>query len=116
MYAATNEAGGTSFRSRLKDKKFMFAGKTGSSQIKKFTALQRELEVKQEEIEYKDRDHALFVAFAPVDDPKYAISVVVEHGGTGSGSAAPLAKKIIKKTLERHSLRESFINSIGEQI
>ncbi len=116
MYAATNEAGGTSFRSRLKDKKFMFAGKTGSSQIKRFTALQRELEVKQEEIEYKDRDHALFVAFAPVDDPKYAISVVVEHGGTGSGSAAPIAKKVIKKTLERHSLRESFINSIGEEI
>ena len=116
MYAATNEAGGTSFRSRLKDKKFMFAGKTGSSQIKRFTALQRELEVKQEEIEYKDRDHALFVAFAPVDDPKYAISVVVEHGGTGSGSAAPIAKKVIKKTLERHSLRESFINTIGEQI
>ena len=116
MYAATNEAGGTSFRSRLKDKKFMFAGKTGSSQIKKFTELQRELEVKQEEIDYKDRDHALFVAFAPVSDPKYAISVVVEHGGTGSGAAAPIAKQVIKKTLERDSLRESFNSNLGEQI
>ena len=116
MYAATNEAGGTSFRSRLKDKKFMFAGKTGSSQIKKFTELQRELEIKQEEIDYKDRDHALFVAFAPVSDPKYAISVVVEHGGTGSGAAAPIAKQVIKKTLERDSLRESFNSNLGEQI
>ena len=116
MYAATNEAGGTSFRSRLKDKKFMFAGKTGSSQIKKFTELQRELEVKQEEIVYEDRDHALFVAFAPVSDPKYAISVVVEHGGTGSGAAAPIAKQVIKKTLERDSLRESFNSNLGEQI
>ena len=116
MYAATNEAGGTSYASRLSDKKFMFAGKTGSSQIKRFTALQRELEVKQEEIEYKDRDHALFVAFAPVDDPKYAISVVVEHGGTGSKAAAPIAKKVIKRVLERHSLRQSILNNPGEPI
>ena len=69
------------FRSRYNDQKFMFAGKTGSSQIKRFTELQRELEIKQKDIVYKDRDHALFVAFAPYSDPKYAISVVVEHGG-----------------------------------
>ena len=116
MFAATNEAGGTSFRSRYNDQKFMFAGKTGSSQIKRFTALQRELEIKQKDIEYKDRDHALFVAFAPYKDPKYAISVVVEHGGTGSGSAAPIAKKIIKKVLERDQLRENVKNLIGEEI
>ena len=116
MFAATNEAGGTSFRSRYNDQKFMFAGKTGSSQVKRFTALQRELEIKQKDIEYKDRDHALFVAFAPYKDPKYAISVVVEHGGTGSGSAAPIAKKIIKKVLERDQLRENVKNLVGEEI
>ena len=116
MFAATNEAGGTSFRSRYNDQKFMFAGKTGSSQVKRFTALQRELEIKQKDIEYKDRDHALFVAFAPYSDPKYAISVVVEHGGTGSGSAAPIAKKIIKKVLERDKLRQNVENLIGEEI
>ncbi len=116
MFAATNEAGGTSFRSRYNDQKFMFAGKTGSSQIKRFTELQRELEIKQKDIDYKDRDHALFVAFAPYSDPKYAISVVVEHGGTGSGSAAPIAKKVIKKVLERDQLRESVKNLIGEEI
>ena len=116
MFAATNEAGGTSFRSRYNDQRFMFAGKTGSSQVKRFTALQRELEIKQKDIEYKDRDHALFVAFAPYKDPKYAISVVVEHGGTGSGSAAPIAKKIIKKVLERDQLRENVKNLNGEEI
>ena len=116
MFAATNEAGGTSFRSRYNDQKFMFAGKTGSSQIKRFTELQRELEIKQKDIEYKDRDHALFVAFAPYSDPKYAISVVVEHGGTGSGSAAPIAKKVIKKVLERDSLRENVKSLMGEEI
>ena len=116
MFAATNEAGGTSYRSRLSDKKFMFAGKTGSSQVKRFTELQRELEVKQEDIVYKDRDHALFVAFAPVSDPKYAISVVVEHGGSGSSAAAPIAKQVIKKVLERNEAREKFSNLVGEEI
>ena len=116
MFAATNEAGGTSFRSRYNDQKFMFAGKTGSSQIKRFTELQRELEIKQKDIDYKDRDHALFVAFAPYKDPKYSISVVVEHGGTGSGSAAPIAKKIIKKVLERDQIRERTKNLTGEEI
>ena len=108
MYSATNEPGGTSYRSRLREKKFMFAGKTGSSQIRKFTEAQREAEVKQIDIEYKNRDHALFIAFAPVSNPKYAISVVVEHGGTGSSAAAPIAKKIIKKVLERDTVRKKI--------
>ena len=108
MFASSNEPGGTSYRSRLEDDRYTFAGKTGSSQIKKFTEEQREAEVKQDEIEYKSRDHALFVAFAPYKDPKYAISVVVEHGGSGSSSAAPIAKKIIKKVLERHELRKKI--------
>ena len=116
MYSSSNEPGGTSYRSRLEDKRFTFAGKTGSSQIKKFTEAQREAEVKQESLDYKDRDHALFIAFAPVSDPKYAISVVVEHGGSGSKAAAPIAKKIIKKVLERHNLRQSTNGSIGDPV
>ena len=115
MYSSSNEPGGTSYRSRLEDKRFTFAGKTGSSQIKKFTEAQREAEVKQSDLEYKNRDHALFVAYAPVSDPKYAISVVVEHGGSGSKSAAPIAKQVIKKVLERHSYREQN-NVLGESI
>ena len=116
MYSSSNEPGGTSYGSRLDDKRFTFAGKTGSSQIKKFTEAQREAEVKQESLDYKSRDHALFIAFAPVSDPKYAISVVVEHGGSGSKAAAPIAKKIIKKVLERHELRKSSNNFLGETI
>ena len=116
MYSSSNEPGGTSYRSRLDDRRFTFAGKTGSSQIKKFTEAQREAEVKQENLDYKDRDHALFIAYAPVEDPKYAISVVVEHGGSGSKAAAPIAKKVIKKVLERHSLRQSILNQPGESI
>ncbi len=116
MYSSSNEPGGTSYRSRLEDKRYTFAGKTGSSQIKRFTEAQREAEVKQESLAYKDRDHALFIAFAPVDDPKYAISVVVEHGGSGSKAAAPIAKQVIKKVLDRHSLRKSSDKLIGETI
>ena len=116
MYSSSNEPGGTSYGSRLEDRQFTFAGKTGSSQVKRFTEEQREAEVKQEQLKYENRDHALFIAFAPVSDPKYAISVVVEHGGSGSKSAAPIAKRVIKKVLERHSLRQSMINSTGESI
>ena len=117
MFAATNEIGGTSYRSRLKDKKFMFAGKTGSSQIKRFTEKQRIAEIKQQDIDYLDRDHAWFVAFAPVGDPRYAISVLVEHGGSGSSAAAPIAKKVIKKVIERHEIRmEQKKNKSGKII
>ncbi len=116
MYSSSNEPGGTSYRHRLSDKKFTFAGKTGSSQIKRFTEAQREAEVKQESLPYEDRDHALFVAFAPYDDPKYAISVLVEHGGSGGKTAAPIAKKVIKKVLERHDLRNKINSLVGEDV
>ena len=62
--------------------------------LKNLLKSKERLEVKQESLDYKDRDHALFVAYAPVKDPKYAISVVVEHGGSGSKAAAPIAKKL----------------------
>ena len=107
LFGATNEPGGTSYGSRITKKEFIFAGKTGTSQVKRFTARQRELEIKNEDLPYEDRDHALFVAFAPYHDPRYSISVVVEHGGSGSKSAAPIAKKVIQKVLENHSRRQS---------
>ena len=115
MFAASNEPGGTSYGSRYDNKKFMFAGKTGSSQIKRFTEEQREAETKQSEIAYLERDHAWFVAFAPVKDPKYAISVLVEHGGSGSSAAAPVAKKVIKKVIERHKIRVAQANQKESQ-
>ena len=116
MFSSSNEPGGTSYRHRIENPKFTFAGKTGSSQIKRFTEAQREAEVKQKDLNYKDRDHALFIAFAPYKDPKYAISVVVEHGGSGGSAAAPIAKKVIKKVLERHELRKKSNNFQEESV
>ena len=58
----------------------------------------------------------MFVAFAPYKNPQYAISVLVEHGGSGGKTAAPIAKKVIKKVLERHELRRSANNKIGETV
>ena len=116
MYSSSNEPGGTSYKHRLENKKFTFAGKTGSSQIKRFSEAQREAEVKQDSLPYKDRDHALFVAFAPYQNPKYAISVLVEHGGSGGKTAAPIAKKVIKKVLERYDLRKAASSSLGENV
>ena len=116
MFSSSNEPGGTSYRHRMDNPKFTFAGKTGSSQIKRFTQAQREAEVKQIDLNYKDRDHALFIAFAPYKDPKYAISVVVEHGGSGGSAAAPIAKKVIKKVIERHNLRQEINNAPGDSV
>jgi len=108
MYGATNEPMGTSYRSRLTQAEYVFAGKTGTSQIRRITAEERELKLKQKDLPYERRDHALFVAFAPYKNPRYAFSVVIEHGGSGSSGAAPIAKKVIKKVLERHQIRKKY--------
>jgi len=108
LYGATNEPMGTSFRSRFTKPEYMFAGKTGTSQIRTLTAEERKLKLKQKDLPYERRDHALFAAFAPYKNPRYAISVVIEHGGTGSSGAAPIARKVIKKVLDRHQLRKKY--------
>ena len=108
LYGATNEPMGTSYRSRLTQSEYMFAGKTGTSQIRRITAEERELNLKQKDLPYERRDHALFIAFAPYKNPRYAFSVVVEHGGSGSSGAAPIAKRVIKKVLERHKIRKKY--------
>jgi len=105
QFGATNEPMGTSYRSRHVKPEYIFAGKTGTSQIRAITKEERELKLKQKDLPYKRRDHALFVAFAPYKNPRYALSIVIEHGGTGSSAAAPIAKKVIKKVLDRHQLR-----------
>jgi len=108
LYGATNEPMGTSYRSRHTKPEYIFAGKTGTSQIRTITKEERELKLKNKDLPYKKRDHALFTAFAPYKKPRYAISIVIEHGGTGSSIAAPIAKKVIKKVLERHELRKIY--------
>ena len=80
MFAATNEIRGTSYASRIEDPKYQFAGKTGTSQVKRITKEDRELDLKTFDIPYNERDHALYVAFGPYKNPRYALSIVVEHG------------------------------------
>ena len=106
MFASTNELRGTSYSSRIEDPKYQFAGKTGTSQVKRITKAARELDLKTSEIPYNERDHALYIAFGPYKNPRYALSVVIEHGGSGSSTAAPIAKKLFKLIIDRHQLRE----------
>ena len=108
MFVSTNEIRGTSYSSRIKDPKYQFAGKTGTSQVKRITERERELDLKTIEIPYNERDHALYVAFGPYKNPRYALSVLVEHGGSGSVAAAPMAKKLFKLIIDRHEEREKI--------
>jgi len=106
MFASTNEVRGTSYSSRIEDPKYQFAGKTGTSQVKRITKADRELDLKTLDIPYNERDHALYIAFGPYKNPRYALSVIIEHGGSGSSAAAPIAKKLFKLIIDRHELRE----------
>ena len=96
MFAVSNERQGTGYGTRIADKTLRMAGKTGTSQVRNITAAERRAGVsRNEDLPWERRDHALFVAYAPYDNPKYAISVVVEHGGGGSVAAAPIARDIM---------------------
>ena len=108
MFSSTNEIRGTSYQSRLEDPKYQFAGKTGTAQVKRITAEERELDLKTSEIPYEQRDHALYIAFGPYKNPRYALSIVIEHGGSGGSVAAPLAKNLFKMIIDRHEIRKNF--------
>lgn len=92
MNKVMNEKGGTAYWQRIKEVGFEMAGKTGTSQV----ISKREDQMSKSEIDL-NANHALFTGFAPVSDPKYAVSVVVEHGKSGSGAAAPIARDILSK-------------------
>ena len=111
MFSSTNEIRGTSYRSRIEDPKYQFAGKTGTAQVKRITARDRELDLKTFEIPYEERDHALYIAFGPFINPRYALSIVIEHGGSGGTVAAPLAKELFKLIIDRHEKRENYDNT-----
>ena len=108
MFKSTNELYGTSYKSRIDNPKYQFAGKTGTSQVKRITEEERKLDLKTEQIPYKNRDHAWYLAFGPYRDPRYAVSILVEHGGSGGKVAAPIAKKLFKLIIDRHELREEI--------
>ena len=110
MFSSTNEVRGTSYRSRLNDPKYQFAGKTGTSQVKKITERDRELDLQTFQIPYEERDHALFIAFGPYKNPRYALSIIIEHGGSGGTVAAPLAKELFEMIIDRHEIRKNYDN------
>jgi penicillin-binding protein 2 len=99
MYAVMNE-GGTAARSRIIDPANLMAGKTGTSQVRIITAAERAAGViNNNQLPWNRRDHALFVAYAPFESPRYAVSLIVEHGGGGSAAAAPIARDILMRAL-----------------
>ena len=100
MYEVSNNRRGTAYGSRIIEQSMRMAGKTGTSQVRNITESERRRGVsKNDELEWNKRDHALFVNFAPFDAPKIAVAVVVEHGGSGSATAAPLARDITLQAL-----------------
>ncbi len=96
MTDVCNHRRGTAYGSRITADEYKMAGKTGTSQVRRITPEERAAGVtKNEDLPWERRDHALFVGYAPSDNPRYAVSVVVEHGGGGSRAAAPIARDII---------------------
>jgi penicillin-binding protein 2 len=112
MYAVTSEGGGTAIRYGALDENnelpapytgARMAGKSGSAQVRVIRMDERDAKGKaigNDKLPWKMRDHALFVAYAPTDKPRYACAVVVEHGGSGSGVAAPFAKDLLAHALK----------------
>lgn len=102
MWAVSNGAHGTARGARIAKQPFEMAGKTGTSQVRRITKAERDTKIKKnEDLPWKERDHALFVGFVPVKEPRYAVSVVVEHGGGGSAVAAPIARDLLLATMLR---------------
>lgn len=100
MDAVGNHNRGTAYGSRITESDMRMAGKTGTSQVRRITAEERARGVtRNEDLPWERRDHALFVGFAPADNPRFAVSVVVEHGGGGSTAAAPIARDIMLQAL-----------------
>ena len=99
MEQVLNGSLGTARRYDLDD--YGLAGKTGTVQVKRITKEQREAGIIDNiDRPWKERDHALFVAYAPRKNPRYAAVVVVEHGGSGSSMAAPIARDILAQTIK----------------
>lgn len=108
MDLVTNDQRGTAYRRRIAIPGMEMAGKTGTSQVRRITMSERATGVrKNEDLPWPQRDHALFVAFAPVHQPRYAISVVIEHGGGGSTFAAPIARDILIECQRRDPARRN---------
>ncbi len=99
MYDVVNSVYGTARGSRIAEPTMALAGKTGTSQVVTISPSARETGVTGANTPWNERDHALFVCYAPFDKPRYAVAVVVEHGGGGSAVAAPIARDVMLQAL-----------------
>lgn len=95
MAAVVNGPQGTAYAARISDPAMAMGGKSGTAQVRRITAQMRAQGVKNEDLPWKFRHHALFVAYAPLEKPKYVAAVVVEHGVGGSSAAAPIARDLL---------------------
>ena len=103
--AVVNEPGGTAYAARISKRGLEMGGKTGTVQIRRISKAERDQGLKKpHELPWHERDHALFVGYAPVSSPRYAVAVVVEHGGGGSSTAAPIARDVLVLAQERGRL------------
>jgi len=114
MFGVSNEPGGTAYRARIVQEGMWLSGKTGTAQVRRITMRERETGVKKnEDLPWKERDHALFVAYAPEQAPRYSIAVVVEHGGGGSAVAAPIGRDIMLEVQKRERARAAALQGDG---
>ncbi len=106
MERVVNGKRGTARRARIREPEMAMAGKSGSVQVRRITKAQRLAGLrKNSEKPWEERDHALFVAYAPMAAPRYAVSVIIEHGGGGSAAAAPVARDVLREVQRRDPLR-----------
>lgn len=106
MYAVTNSRIGTAYSERITESGMAMAGKTGTSQVRHISRVERAGGVlKNDQLPWNQRDHALFAGYAPVNKPQYAAAVVVEHGGSGAHVAAPIVRDILRECQKRNPAR-----------
>lgn len=98
MFGVCNRPHGTGFKARIKEPALLMAGKTGTSQVRRITKAERLAgkKIKDENKPWHERDHAVFVGYAPVNAPRFAAATVIEHGGAGSQAAAPLIRDVLR--------------------
>ena len=105
MDDVVNNEKGTAYAARITEDGMAMGGKTGTAQVRRITAQQRAMGVKNEDLPWRQRHHALFVGYAPIQDPKYIVSVIVEHGVGGSKAAAPMARDLLRAVQKRDPRR-----------
>lgn len=115
MNRVTNARRGTAYRARISEEGMEMSGKTGTAQVRRISKAERETGVlKNHERPWRERDHALFVGYAPSDNPRYAVAVVVEHGGGGSKVAAPIARDLLLETQKRDPANRTVAPAAAE--